>query len=412
MKMYLKATAAIILGLALLASSAPAWAVSTLRSDFEERRRSLAALMEAATVWIVTEDDEGVGSGTGFIVGDGYIVTNAHVVSDLGRGGTVYVLNERISARKASLVKTLYDSPTGWQPGGRDFALLRFDPPKGVPVLAINTEVRRMDRVSAWGYPRMATQFDVNTERLRRGDTRDLKPPPVVFTEGSVNTIIKAKLGEAILHSAQISRGNSGGPLVNSRGEVVGVNTWRYRAEDEGDFLNGAQPANELAWFLTENGVTPKLAEGQQLAPPPARDDPSWKLGKLKSAPAQEEKEDRRRDVGSFSALVPPGWSVLEEEEDSLLLISDDQEAVVGILVYDSEGRSLSQSAKDLSENYGGTEPEVDDDVYIFSFSDDGVDTMVFIGEAKAEGRLTMIFISGEKEKPGLEEILNSLEDK
>lgn len=71
----------------------------------------------------------------------------------------------------------------------------------------------------------MATQFDVTTERLQRGDTRGLRPPPVVYTGGSVNAIVHTKPGEAILHSAQISGGNSGCPLANGKGDVVGVNT-------------------------------------------------------------------------------------------------------------------------------------------------------------------------------------------
>jgi hypothetical protein len=114
--------------------------------------------------------------------------------------------------------------------------------------------------------------------------------------------------------------------------------------------------------------------------------------------------------VGSFSALVPSGWSVIEEEEDSLLLGSDNEESVVGIMVFDSEGQSLNQTAKALSSEFGGNEPELNDDIYMFTFSDDGVDAVAFIGEADEEGRFITIFLFGDIKNPGVQEILDSLE--
>lgn len=393
---------------------APALAAQSPRSDFEERRRAVAAAMEAATVWVVVEDEKNIASGSGFIVADGYVVTNAHVVKDMDEGCTVYVLNERIPARKAHIVALGHDAPKGGQAGGRDFALLRFTPPKGepLPILTLTTDVKRMDRVSAWGYPAMATQFDVNTERLQRGDTRGLTPPPVVYTEGSVNAIVHAKLGEAILHSAQISSGNSGGPLVNSRGEVVGVNTWGYREEDEGAFLNGAQPAQALARFLLENSVTPKLAVGQQM--PPSRSAAGRVDGPKtpgKKPPEQPGQDNRLRDAGSFSVQVPPGWSVMEEEADSILIGSDDHESVVGIMVVANKSKTLRQIAGALAEKFGGSEPELDDEVYTFTFVDKGVDAIAVVGEADAEGRFVVIMLFGDTQKPGVQEILDSVED-
>jgi S1-C subfamily serine protease len=400
--------------LLLVAFNAHALAAQSSRGDFEERRRAVAATLEAATVWIVVEDDSSIASGSGFIVGEGYIVTNAHVVAGFGKDAAVYVLNERMPAQRARIVKKVHDAPEDGQAGGRDFALLRFDSTRGsnLPVLALNMEVKRMDRVSAWGYPAMATQFDVNTERLQEGDTRGLTPPPVVCTEGSVNTIVHTRLGEAILHSAQISGGNSGGPLVNSRGEVVGVNTWGYREDDEGAFLNGAQPASELARFLRENGVQPNFADGQRLTLPLPVEDTGKAEKKVEPRPATATREDRIRDVGSFSARVPLGWSVIEEEKDSLLLGSDDLGAAVGIMVHGGEGKTLRQTAEALSRKFGGTRPEPDDDVYTFTFSDKGVDAVAVIGEADAADRFVTILLFGDTENPGVEEILDSVEDK
>ncbi|GHS87818.1 hypothetical protein AGMMS49957_08340 [Synergistales bacterium] len=378
------------------------------RAEFEERRRAVATNMEAATVWIVVEDDDNLAVGSGFIVADGFIATNAHVVDGLGKGGSVYVLNERIPMRKAKIVNAIYEDKSE-AVSGRDFALLRFDPPKGadLPVLLFNFDIQRMDRVSAWGYPAMVTRFDASTERLREGDTSSLKPAPVVYTEGTVNTIVRDKAGVSILHSASIAGGNSGGPLVNSRGEVVGINTWGYREEDEGAFLNGAQTASELAFFLIDNGVTPRLAPGQQMA---ARTERTGASGNTFAARRQEKEDGRERNLGDYSVVIPRGWSVLDEGENMILAGADDEAAAVGIMTAYREGRSLARVARDLSKEFDGGEPELDDDIYMFTFSDDGVDTLVCVGEADdEEEKYVMIFVSGDGDDPGVQEMLNSV---
>ena len=386
------------------------------RAGFEERRRAVAEMMEAATVWIVTENDRGVWVGSGFIVGAGYIATNAHVIEDVQKRGDVYVLNEKIPVRKAQIVNSIHEDKSKGA-SGRDLALLRFDPPKGVefPILSFNFDVKRMDRVSAWGYPDMATRFDISTERLRQGNMNRLEPPPVIYTEGTVNAIVNDRRGSSILHSASIAGGNSGGPLVNGRGEVVGMNTWGYTEEDEGAFLNGAQLAVEIAAFLADSGIAPRLAPGQQLtASPPRRETeqepakPGVSGGKLPGR--WEPREERRRDVGDFSVMVPRGWSVLDEEHNTILVGADDDSSAVGILVAEMEGQSLRQVARTLSRELEGTAPELDDDFYMFTYTDDGVDTMVVVGEIEDEDMYVVIFVSGDWEAPGVEAILDSLE--
>lgn len=404
----MRKTATILAALFLVICCTEVLAAENPRAEFEERRRAVAAKMEAATIWIIAEDDTSITSGSGFIVGDGYIATNAHVIDELESGGSVYVLNELIPARKASIVAKAYDKVD--DVGGRDFALLRFDPPKGVtlPILTFNVDVKRMDRVSAWGYPDMSTKFDVRTERLHEGDTSGLESPPVIYSEGTVNAIVRAKSGDAILHSAQIAGGNSGGPLVNGRGEVVGMNTWGYQQEDEGAFLNGAQPANEVCRFLLENGITPKFADGQKLLPPSPRPKTEGATGRK----PQERTEDRRRDAGDFSVLVPRGWSVIDKEENLILLGSDDRQTSVGIMFADLEGNSLYEISKAISQELDATEPEWDDEdeLYVFTYTSDDVETMVVTCETGDGEQFLMVSISGDMEKPEVGEILDSVE--
>ena len=393
----------------------PALAASDSRlSDIEERRRNVAALMEAATVWVVGEDRNDIAQGSGFIVGEGFIATNAHVVDGLKKGAVIYVLNDTLPATKAQIVAVVHDDRKGVQ--GRDFALLRFSPPKGVslPVLTFNLDAKRMDRVSAWGYPAMVTQFDDRTARLQEGDTRGLKAPPVVFTEGAINSIVSGKTSDTIIHSAQIASGNSGGPLVNSRGELVGMNTWGYTEEGEGAFLNAAQLANNLAVFLVANGVSPKLVPGQQVKgryEPPVAQAPQKKPESESSRPSKFF-GDRTRDVGSFTVEVPRNWSVEEEEKDNITLVSDDDSAFVFIMIEESGGLSLGQVAGNFADEFDGTRPVRDDDGdYSFSFVEEGMECMAFLSDLE-DGRFILIVIGGDTDNPGLEQILDSVEGK
>ncbi len=409
--------------LLLLMLCCGALAADNFQKSYEERRRAVAVMMETATVWIVVDDDKSIKSGTGFIVGDGYVVTNAHVVDGMRKGGSIYVLNDLIPARKAEIIAIAHESKKKNKVGARDFALLRFTPPKNVKLaaLVLNLTVKRMDRVSAWGYPSMATQFDVSTERLRKGDTKGLTAPPVIYTEGTVNAIVHARSGKAVIHSAQIASGNSGGPLVNSKGEIVGVNTWGYREDDEGAFLNGAQLASELARFLAENGITPQLADGLTL------EDYSRKRVEKAEKPQRVEKEerprnsrpkpklikDRKRDVGSFTVLVPEDWSVFSEENNSIVLGSDDRAAAVTITVADREGKSIGKLARELSKMQSGTKPERDEDgMYMFTCSPNDVETLVFVSDLDDGKNFVVLSISGDFEHAGIEEILDSVEDK
>ena len=439
-----------LLLLVMLAGQAIAATPENRLTEYEERRRAVAALLETATVWIVGEDAKNIGQGSGFLVGEGFIATNAHVVNEFGKGAVFYVLNDKIPATKAQIVAQLYDSKRG-----KDFALLRFSPPKGVelPILAFNLDAKRMDRVSAWGYPSMVTQFDSRTDRLHDGDTRGLKAPPVVFTEGSINSIVSGQMGNALIHSAQIAGGNSGGPLVNSRGEVVGINTWGYTEEGEGAFLNAALLANDLAVFLRAHGVNPKLVSGHQIAarseppaaqghpeggsklPSPAKEQPGAQTppGDSKFFPSAEEQavaqaqpggskffanqapekaEDRIRDVGSFTVKVPLAWSVVEEEEDSIMLGADDDSAIVSIMIDDSEGQSLRQISQAIAREFDA-KPVSDDggETYTFTFTEDDVEFLAVTGDM-GDGRYILFLIGGDMNNPGVEQILDSVEDK
>ena|GEM_PF-2208627 len=380
------------------------------RVDFAERRRAIAEIMEAATVWVVVDNPRDYSTGSGFIVGEGYIITNAHVTDSLKAGGSIYVLNEKITARQASIVGSIREDSRS-AANVKDLALLRFDPPKGteLPVLSFNFDVKRMDRVSAWGYPGMATQFDIRVERLGKENINKLEAPPVIYTEGAVNAIVRGRQTNSILHSASIAGGNSGGPLINNRGEVVGINTWGHTEEDEGAFLNGAQLASDIVNFLAENGVTPRLAAGQQpmqITAQSAPEAPAIISGVVRH-PAQS---TRDVTIGGYTMKLPRGWSVGEQEEDTLVVGNDDNTVAVALYLGDLGGVSLRRMASELSRTHEGSSPELDDDLFIFTFRDEDGDIAAgFVGEGDEDDSFFVVYIFGDFENPGIQEFLDSM---
>lgn len=245
---------------------------SGLQGNYEEQRRAIARKMEAATLMVLCIDVDGISSGSGFVVADGYIMTNAHVVDDAGSEAKFYVFNDTLEPTEVKVVAKAYKRGT---PSGNDFALLRFTPPAGtnLPVMSFSTDVQRMDKVSAWGYPGIVTQFDQSMQDFHRHGLKNFTPPPVVYTEGTVSTIVRDKDGSSIIHTAPIAGGNSGGPLVNSRGEVVGINTWGYNDREHGSVIFASLTSSNIVSFIRKHNIEPSMAERPRAQAPPAAPD-------------------------------------------------------------------------------------------------------------------------------------------
>lgn len=214
---------------------------------------NVAELLEQNTVLILALVGKGVSMGTGFFLSPDTIMTNAHVV---GNATEVVYINKFVgTVRAASVLLRVREQ-------GLDFAVLKTREPIPVKPLKLQKDlVQKMERVSAWGFPSAVMSDDPKFLGLLQGNMQ--AAPEVVYTEGSVNVVLNRK-PPLVVHSATVSQGNSGGPLVNAAGDVVGINTMIKLDDQSYRQSSLAIPSTVIAAFLEANKVsfTPAKSQG------------------------------------------------------------------------------------------------------------------------------------------------------
>lgn len=169
----------------------------------------------SATVQSVVLIEVGSGSGSGVCVSEGVVLTNHHVVSESGTGIQVhpFILADGKLERLASKPATvLFKDPS------RDLALLAIEnPPSTLKPLPLAKQIPLPGTpVYALGSP---------------GLGQDLLEQSI--TEGIISSAERVLDGlPYVQHSAAVNPGNSGGPLLNRQGHVVGINTAKVQLEN------------------------------------------------------------------------------------------------------------------------------------------------------------------------------------
>ncbi len=217
-------------------------------------RREVAATTLSATqvyqqdspgvVSIKAVTSEGQDSGTGIVLNDkGLILTNDHVIKG-ARSLTVSPGNSSTETRTATIVG---------EEANDDLALIRVNP-SGLDLkplkIASSSSVQVGDSVYAIGNP-----YGLN-ETLTRG---------IVSALGrEISAPDGAKIAGAIQTDAALNPGNSGGPLLNSQGEVIGVNS---QIASDAASVAGSQPGSTGVGFaISTNTVAAavrKIEAGQ-----------------------------------------------------------------------------------------------------------------------------------------------------
>ncbi|WP_428564696.1 MAG: trypsin-like peptidase domain-containing protein [Solidesulfovibrio sp. DCME] len=207
------------------------------------------ARLEAATVLILLAMGDNISMGTGFFVAPGVVATNRHVV---GTQSQAFVIGKALAHPVVGRVIAASDAE------GRDYALIRLDgpQPQAAPLPLCGT-VRKTDKVGTWGFPGAISLDDPQFKRLLEGE--DAAVPEAVYSEGVVSVVRDTVTPPEILHTAVLSPGNSGGPLVNAAGCVVGINT-AIQADDESyRQTNVSLGIGDLAAFMRSQGLAPSF---------------------------------------------------------------------------------------------------------------------------------------------------------
>ncbi len=203
-----------------------------------------AALLEQATVFIAAVQDSNVQFGSGFFVAPDAIVTATHLLRNARR---IYFTNRRVG--HVNTAKIFRQAPEN----GADLTLLRTEKPLPVTPLPIQTSLAgRGEDVVAWGYPTMLTASDPKFQSLIQGNAD--AAPEVVATEGYVNVVLADKNPPVVVHSATLSKGSGGGPLITRAGSVAGVNTHIRKGEESYRQSSLAVASTALVEFLSACG--------------------------------------------------------------------------------------------------------------------------------------------------------------
>ncbi|MES2783671.1 MAG: serine protease [Pseudomonadota bacterium] len=225
--------------------AAPAFADA---SDISAASRSVVRVI----VYSSAEGQQNIVSiGSGVVVARDKIITNAHVVEMASLDDSVQIVivpSDGTQSFRATVSASL---------PGKDLALLQLTSGALVPASIFAGTAEDGADVFAIGYP---ASVDV---ALEQSEADVLRPQQPVKTRGTVSSGRTSKSVESLLHTAPIAPGNSGGPIVDVCGRVLGINSFGSVPTDGGAEFYFAISARELSSFLTSRGIEFRSVRGQ-----------------------------------------------------------------------------------------------------------------------------------------------------
>ncbi len=212
----------VILSLAILLSGAS--------SAQAQSAQEIAKKAFGSTVLLVMEDASGqpFSLGSGFFVRDGQIASNLHVVEGGARGYAKLVVQK---------AKYAIEGITAVDPK-RDLVVLKISA-AGPPILALGD----------------SDAVQVGESVYAVGNPQGLEG---TFSQGIVSSIREVGTDKLLQITAPISPGSSGGPVLNTKGEVIGVSVATFRG---GQNLNFAIPSSYLKALLGKVGPAKAMPE-------------------------------------------------------------------------------------------------------------------------------------------------------
>lgn len=192
------------------------------------------ARVNPSVVTVVASVGEYGSVGTGVIISaDGFILTNAHVIS--GSDSCWVALDSGVT----------YDALLVGYDESEDLAVLKAVDAEGLPAAEFgDSDLARVgDTVYAIGNPLGLELRGTLTDGIISAINRDVE------VDGRTMTLIQT--------NAALNNGNSGGPLINAYGQVIGINTLKmsstdYEAEATVEGLGFALPSSNVAFVAND----------------------------------------------------------------------------------------------------------------------------------------------------------------
>lgn len=174
-------------------------------------------------VGAVSADGESASTGTGFAIGEAgkeiqYIVTNYHVIA------AAYETQGMVSVCFSVATSDIVTGEIFATNAKKDIAIIKLPEPtkkRKALVLCPQNKINLDDDFTALGFPAASSLNDYT--KLDQSD--------VVITKGSIAKVSRINEVDCYLLDIKFSEGNSGGPLVNSKGEVVGINAFYIQTQ-------------------------------------------------------------------------------------------------------------------------------------------------------------------------------------
>jgi serine protease Do len=246
--------------------------------------RAIASAVEPSVVHVAVLQGAGRGTGSGWVFDDkGHIVTNAHVIEQ-AQGIRVQFQDGR--AMPATIVG---------QDRSTDIAVLRVESTEGLFAArrATGEDIQQGDRVYAFGSP-FGFKFSMS-EGIVSGLGRDPSADRGGFSGNMFTNYIQS--------DAAVNPGNSGGPLVDVEGRVIGMNVAiataasRGSVEGQNSGISFAIPLSTIEPVVEQLITGGVVAKGYLGVSRPSSDDANARL--LASMDF--------RGRGVFIEAVPPG---------------------------------------------------------------------------------------------------------
>ena len=280
-----------------------------------------------------------VSHGSGFAVTPTKILTNAHVVREALQDDTLRIGIVPSQGEEAAYGKAISVSPKN------DLALVEIveGSLRLPPLTMAGSTSGDMGEVSSVGYP-------MNVDRaqgLEIGDIFRAQPP--VKSRGFLSGERPSRAFDTILHTAPIARGNSGGPLLDGCGRVLGVNSFGADSDGSDAEFYFAVSMREVLPFLRGNSVEPRVNAL------PCRS--FAELNASEAARLEQEREEARERLDQRAqeiakkrerALLQAQISVLEERENAMAMAMIALLIAIGAGYFALQSRSEEEAQKKM----------------------------------------------------------------